>query len=222
MKTKVKDVMTSPVVAVKRDASFKDIAALLRKHRVSAFPVVDEYSKLIGVVSEADLLAKEALSGDPGGMMTGLLHHRDLEKADGVTAGDLMTTNAVTVRPDDTVEYAARLMYHLRVKRLPVIDAGSCLVGIISRTDVLAVYDRPDNQIRAEITDDLILREFLVDPAVFTVTVTDGVVTLQGSPETAELGHNLVKRIRQVPGVVAIRDELTYPPAERSIAGRYF
>ena len=222
MKTKVKDVMTSPVVAVKRDASFKDMAALLRKHRVSAFPVVDDDSKLIGVVSEADLLAKEALSGDQGGMITALLHHREQEKADGVTAGDLMTSNAVTIRPDDPVEQAARLMYHLRVKRLPVTDAGGYLVGIVSRTDVLAVYDRPDNEIKAEITDDLILREFLLDPALFTVTVADGVVTLQGTPETAELGRNLVKRIRQVQGVVGIHDELNYPPSERYVAGIYF
>ena len=215
--------MTSPVVAVKRDASFKDIAALLRKHRVSAFPVVDEYSKLIGVVSEADLLAKEALSGDPGGMITGLLHHRELEKADGVTAGDLMTTNAVTVRPDDTVEYAARLMYHLRVKRLPVIDAGSYLVGIISRADVLAVFDRPDNQIRAEITDDLILHEFLIDPAVFTVTVTDGVVTLRDRRKRPNWAITSMKRIRQVAGRSG--DPRRAQPsrrAERSIAGLYF
>ncbi len=222
MQTKVKDLMTTPVVAVKRDASFKDMAALLRKHRVSAFPVVDDDSKLIGVVSEADLLAKEALNADHGGMMTGLLHHRDQEKADAVTAGDLMTSNAVTVRPDDPVEQAVRMMYHLRVKRLPVTDAGGYLVGIISRTDVLAVYDRPDKQIKAEVTDDVILREFLLDPAMFTVTVADGVVTVQGSPETAELGHKLVKRIRQVRGVVAIRDELNYPPSERLIAGLYF
>ncbi|MGH3150111.1 MAG: CBS domain-containing protein [Streptosporangiaceae bacterium] len=220
MKTKVKDLMTAPVVAVKRDASFKDMAALLRKHRVSAFPVVDDDSKLIGIVSEADLLAKEALSGDHSGI-TALLHHREQEKADGVTAGDLMTGNTVTVRPDDTAEQAARLMYHLRVKRLPVTDAGGYLVGIISRTDVLAVYDRPDNQIHAEIIDDLILREFLIDPATFTVTVADGVVTLRGSLETAELGRNLVRRIRQVRGVVALRDELSYPPAERRIAGLY-
>lgn len=222
MMTKVRDLMTTPVVAVKRDASFKDLAALLRKHRVSAFPVVDDGCKLIGVVSEADLLVKEALSGDRGEMLTGLLHHRDLEKADGVTAGDLMTGNAVTVRPDDTVEQAARLMYHLRVGRLPVTDAGGYLVGIISRTDVLAVYGRPDDEIRAEITGGVIPREFRTDPAVFTVTVADGVVTLRGTPQTAELGRNLTRRIRHVQGVVAIRDELVDPPAERYIAAPYF
>jgi CBS-domain-containing membrane protein len=151
-----------------------------------------------------------------------MVHHKELEKADGVTAGDLMTSNVVTVKRDDTVEQAARLMYHLQVKRLPVVDAGGYLVGIVSRADLLTVFDRPDQEIRAEIVDDVILHEFLIDPALFTVTVADGVVTIEGTPETADLGRNLMNRIRHVTGVVAVRDELSWPPPERSIAGLYF
>src|SRR6266852_8248015 len=136
----VKDIMTTRVVAVRRGATFKEMAATLRQFRVSAFPVIDDDGKVIGVVSEADLLAKEALA-DPG-VITGLLHHRDVQKAGAFTAGDLMTHPAVTVRPEDSVEHAARLMFNLRIKRLPVVDAGGCLVGVVSRTDVLAVRDR--------------------------------------------------------------------------------
>jgi CBS domain-containing protein len=222
MNVTVNDVMTTTVVAVKKGASYKELAALLRKYRVSAFPVLDDDQRVIGVVSEADLLAKEALNADRGGAITALVHHKELEKADGVTAGDLMTSNVVTVRPHDTVELAARLMYHLQVKRLPVVDAGGYLVGIVSRADLLTVFDRPDQQIRAEIVDDIILHEFLVDPALFTVTVADGVVTIAGTPETADVGRNLMNRIRHVTGVVAVRDELSWPPPERSIAGLYF
>lgn len=222
MQPTVNDVMTTPVVAVKQGTSFKELAALLRKYRVSAFPVLDDDQKVIGIVSEADLLAKEALNADRGGVITAMLHHKELEKAEGVIAGDLMTRNVVTVRPDDTVEQAARLMYHLQVKRLPVVDAGGHLVGIVSRADLLTVFDRPDEEIRAEIVDDVILHEFLIDPALFTVTVADGVVTIQGTPETADLGRNLMNRIRHVSGVVAVRDELSWPPPERSIAGLYF
>ena len=225
MKATVKDVMSTEVVAVRRGASYKEMAASLRQYRVSAFPVVDDHGKVIGVVSEADLLAKEALAdGQAGipGAITGLLHHKQHEKADAVTAGDLMTHPAVTVRPGDTVELAARMMYTLQVKRLPVVDAGGYLIGIVSRSDLLAVFDRPDSEILAEITDDVILHELLIDPAVFTVTIHDGVVTIQGNPESATLGHELVNRIRQVRGVVAVRDELAYPPADRSIAGLYF
>ena len=229
MNAKVRDVMTGEVVAVRKDASFKEMAARLRHYRVSAFPVIDENRRVIGVVSEADLLAKEALAGDHAGIpaaitaaITGILHHKDYKKAEGLTAGDLMTHPAVTVRADDTVEHAARLMYTLQVKRLPVVDAGGYLVGIVSRADLLTVFDRPDEEIHSEIVNDLILRDFLIDPAVFIVTVADGVVTIKGNPETADLGHNLVARIRRVQGVVAVDDELAYPPPERSVAGLYF
>ena len=218
MNAMVRDVMTGEVVAVRRNASFKEMAARLRQHRVSAFPVIDENRKVIGVVSEADLLAKEALAGDHAG----ILHHKEFQKAEGVTAGDLMTHPAVTVRPEDSVEHAARLMYTLQVKRLPVVDAGGYLVGIVSRSDLLAVFDRTDEEIHAEIVNAIILREFLVDPALFTVTVAEGVVTLKGAPETADLGHELVTKIRHVQGVVAVDDKLAYPPSERSVAGLYF
>jgi CBS-domain-containing membrane protein len=225
MNAKVRDVMTGEVVAVRRDASFKEMAARLREYRVSAFPVVDENRRVIGVVSEADLLAKEALAGEHTGIpaaITGILHHKDYKKAEGLTAGDLMTHPAVTVRSEDTVEHAARLMYTLQVKRLPVVDAGGYLVGIVSRADLLTVFDRPDEQIHSEIVNDIILRDFLVDPALFTVSVAEGVVTIKGAPETADLGHRLMARIRQVQGVVAVRDEMVYPPPERSVAGLYF
>ena len=214
MKTTVKEVMTTRVIWVKQDATFREMALALRKHRVSAFPVVDDDGRVIGVVSEADMLTKEALDGEPG-VFAGLLHRRDQAKARGVTAGDLMTTAVVAVSPDDTVEHAARLMYDRKVKRLPVTDANGRLAGIVSRADVLAVFDRTDKDIRKEIGDDVLLGEFLVDPNALQVTVTDGVVTLAGRPETAEVGHDIVRRVRHVQGVVAVRDRLDYPPAER-------
>ncbi len=225
MKVTVKDVMTDQVVAVRREASFKEMAAKLREFRVSAFPVIDENRRVIGVVSEADLLAREALAGDHAAIpaaITGILHHKEHQKADGLTAGDLMTHPAVTVRPEDSVEHAARLMYTLQVKRLPVVDRGGYLVGIVSRADLLAVFDRTDEEIHAEIVNDVILREFLIDPGMFMVTVENGVVTVKGNLETADLGHNLMTRIRQVQGVVAVRDKLVYPPTDRHIAGLYF
>ena len=207
MKTAVKDVMTTRVIWVRQDASFRELAAALRRHRVSAFPVLGDDDKVIGVVSEADLLAKEAV--DPG-VFSGILHHRDAEKARGITAGDLMTAAVVAVAPEDTVEHAAQLMYSRKVKRLPVIDGRGHLVGIISRADVLAVFDRTDEDIRQEITDEVIRNEFLVDPQAFDVTVSGGIVTLTGIPETNEVGREIVQRIRHVQGVVAVRDRLSY------------
>ncbi len=216
MKTTVKDVMTTRVIWVKKDATFREMAAALRKHRVSAFPVIDDDGTVVGVVSEADMLTKAAMA-DPG-VLDGLLHHKDQNKARGVTAGDLMTAAVVAVAPEDTVEHAARLMYDRKVKRLPVTDVRGHLVGIISRADLLAVYDRPDEQIREEIQG-LILHEFLEDPRQFAVTVQDGVVTLLGSPETAALGHHIIGKVRHVQGVVAVRDRLSYPDVYPIVAG---
>jgi CBS-domain-containing membrane protein len=181
--------------------------------------VVDDDHKVIGVVSEADLLTKEVLDDEPG-VLAGILHRRDQAKARGVVAGDLMTATVVAVRPQDTVEHAAKLMYDRRVKRLPVTDAGGHLVGIISRADVLAVFDRTDHAIHQEITDEVILGEFMADPSAIQVSVKDGIVTLAGRPETSETGHDIVRLVRHVQGVVAVRDRLSYPPPERT-GGRY-
>jgi CBS-domain-containing membrane protein len=214
----VKDVMTTHVVAVPKTATFKEMATLLGEQRVSAFPVVDDDNKVIGVVSEADLLAKEALDVYPPGKVSGILHHREKGKAAGITAEDLMTTPPVAVGPRDFVADAARLMYARRVKRLPVVDEEGSLVGIVSRADVLSVYSRSDAAIRHDVIEGVILDTMLVDPARLTVTVSDGVVTLEGVPETASVGRDIVEAARHVEGVVAVRDRLSYPHAVREAA----
>jgi len=205
MNATVKDVMTTEVVAVRSETTFKEMAAALRRYRVSALPVVDDAGRVLGVVSEADLLAKEALA-DPGPVAE--LVHR---KAEGLTADDLMTREAVTASPDDPIEQAARMMHFMRVKWLPVVDSGGQLVGFVSRADVLAVFDRADEEIRKDIVDAMLLHEFLIDPRQFTVIVEDGVVTLEGIPETAALGRALVRKARHIRGVVAVRDRLSHP-----------
>lgn len=209
MNAAVKDVMTTEVVAVRRDTSFKELAATLRQYRVSAFPVIDDARRLIGLVSEADMLAKEAMT-EPG-VAAELLDHSDVRKAEGVTAGTLMTRQVVTVSPDDPIEQAARMMYFLKVRQLPVVNSGGELVGIVSRSDLLSVFDRPDEDIRKDVADTMFRHEFLIDPRQFRVTVEAGVVTLEGTPETAALGRDLVLKARHVPGVVAVRDRFSYP-----------
>ncbi len=216
MSATVRDVMTTRVVAVGKDATFKDIAALLTEHRVSAFPVLDEEGKVIGVVSEADLLSKEALVAAMGGQAArlGLVAspwHGEFAKAAAVTAADLMTKPPVVVTPDEPVTSAARLLYHSRVKRLPVVGVKGELVGIVSRSDVLSVYSRPDEEIRQEITKNVLLNRFFADPDQFTVTVSSGVVTLEGDPGTMARGRDIVDEAWHVEGVVSVRDRLTYP-----------
>jgi len=207
----VKDVMTADVVTVRGDTPFKDMASMLGMSRISALPVVDGAGKVIGLVSEADLLVKEAGQAVPPGWFAGLRRRHDHEKAVGITAAQLMTSPPVVIHPDESAQHAAWLMYDRGVKRLPVVDGAGHLVGIVSRSDVLGVFGRPDEEIRREVTDEVILGSFLMDPALFEVTVASGIVTLAGRPETAAVGRSLIERVRHLDGVVAVRDQLAYP-----------
>ena len=200
--------MTTHVVAVGSDASYREMAALLRAHRVSGLPVVDAEGTVVGVVSETDLLTRRAMNGRAGW----LPHRRHAPTAE-LTAADLMTRPAVTTSPDELVTSVARLMSSRRLRRVPVVDSQGHLVGIICRSDVLSVFSRPDEDIRREITQDVILDGFFTDPDRLTVTVKDGIVTLAGAPGSVVLGRNIVDQVRHVEGVVAVRDRFTYPVA---------
>jgi CBS domain-containing protein len=224
MKAVVRDVMSTHPISVRKTAPFKEIAARLHEYRVSAFPVLEYDGTVIGVVSEADMLAKEALDVEHHGLrelIAGIVRRRAFRKAAGVTAGDLMTSPAVTVGADDTVERAARLMYTHGLKRLPVVDADGRLTGIVSRTDVLAIFDRPDEEIRVEITGQVIPR--LSEPSFYSVRVKDGIVILEGTPETMSIGRKVLYQVRHVQGVVAVRDHLVRPlPPAPATPGPYF
>jgi osmotically-inducible protein OsmY len=93
-----------------------------------------------------------------------------------------------------------------------VVDADNHLVGIVSRADVLAVYDRPDVEIGEQIRNDIAVCESRADAERFDVSVTNGVVTLTGRSRTREQGYDIIRRARHVHGVVAVRDRLDYPP----------
>jgi CBS domain-containing protein len=207
----VKDVMSTHVVAVRPDAGYKEMAAALCEQRVSAFPVIDAENKVIGVVSESDLLAREALKATVPGVLRGLTRRPVRSDVTGLTAADLMSSPAVTIGPDEPVSRAARLMHRKRVKRLPVVTGDGTLVGIVSRSDVLSVYRRPDAAIEREITEDLLSGTFGYDPARFDVTVKAGVVTIAGRLEPGMPSRDIVAAARHVEGVVAVRDRLRYP-----------
>jgi len=204
----VRDVMTTSVVAVRRDASFTEMAAMLRSTRISAFPVIDDAGRVIGVVSEADLLVKEAVQADGTSLLAALRHIKEDDKATGVTAGELMTAPAITIGPDAPVEAAARLMYDRRVKRLPVVNASGRLLGIVSRVDVLAVFSRSDAEIRDEVVHRVLPEVLLSTPRDLQVTVADGIVTISGKPQGDQTDRAMLDAIRHVQGVVAVRDRL--------------
>ena len=127
-----------------------------------------------------------------------------------------MTHPAVTVGPDELVKAAARLMHSLKLQRLPVVDRDGRLVGIVSRSDVLSVFGRTDEEIHREVTQDVIADGFFTDPARFTVTVHNGIVTLEGAPGSVVLGSSIVDQVGHLEGVVAVRDRFSYPGTGRT------
>ena len=211
MSSTVKDVMSTHVIAARLSAPYKELASMLRNQRVSAFPVVDDGNKVIGIVSESDLLPKEALEGTVPRTRRSLTHQRLRSQVNALTAADLMTAPAVTITPDEPVTRAARLMFDRQVKRLPVTSDDGTLIGIVTRSDVLSVYNRPDAQIQGEITGNLVQGKLLRDPGAFTVTVEDGIATVEGTPETSLNGYDIIDATRRTEGVVFVRDRLTYP-----------
>jgi CBS domain-containing protein len=221
MGSRVQDVMTTDVVSVPESAVYKDIVSVVRELRVSAFPVLDAAGHLVGVVSEADLLLKEAGQEALGGSLISSGRRGEQAKAAGVTAAELMTSPAVTIGPEDSVVDAARLMHDRHVKRLPVVDQAGRLVGIVSRVDLLSVFDRPDSEIRAAVRKEIIARDFALDPDSFDVQVTSGIVTITGQVENQAVAQHLLGALRHAEGVVGVRSRLRFAPPGPSEALGY-
>jgi CBS domain-containing protein len=211
MGTTVSDVMTRRVIALREDASYGGIVRALRHYRVSAFPVINEAGRVVGVVSEADLLCKQTDPEMPTGLIRLNWRLHEQTKATAVTAGELMTAPAIVIHASASVETAARTMQDGHVKRLPVTDEDGCLLGIVARSDVLSVFERPDADIYDHIVKVILDEEFGLDPDSFDVTVSSGVVTICGQVDRRDTALRLLARIRHAEAVVGIRDRLGYP-----------
>lgn len=216
MHSLVKDLMTTPVVTVEPSTPFKEIVARLAEHRVSAVPVVDHDQRVLGVVSEADLLLKEEFPYPDLDLPLWWTKRIRLERAKAAAsvARDLMTVAVVAIAPEATAAEAARRMHTAGVKRLPVVEGGR-LVGIVSRGNVLKVFDRSDEAIRREIVEDVIVGEFMMAPSRFLLDVTDGVVVLQGRVERRSLLPYVVRAIQGIEGVVRVENRLAYDLDDR-------
>ncbi|WP_424890190.1 CBS domain-containing protein [Streptomyces sp. XH2] len=212
----VDDLMTRNVVRVRPDTPFKAIVRKLAENDVTAVPVVDGDGRVVGVVSESDLLRKPAGLPDPFGLLP-LPHLRPAEraKAEGARAGELMTAPPVCARPGWNVVETARLMAARNVKRLPVVDETFRLLGIISRSDVLRVYLREDTAIRSEIARDLLERTMGLAPSAVTVAVCEGQVSLTGTvePEIGSAVPVIERLCRSVDGVVSVDQRISYAGA---------
>jgi CBS domain-containing protein len=213
----VRDVMTTEVVTAEPSTPFKEIAARLAQHRISAVPVVDAGRRVLGIITEADLLLKQE-HPDPKADVSLIWtrrRRRERAKAAAAVAGKLMTAPAVTVSPTATITEAARRMHTAGIKRLPVVDETGRLVGIVSRADLLKVFTRPDEAIWREIMDDVITGDFMMDPSRFFIEVVDGVVALQGRVERSRLIPFLVRAVHGVEGVVRVEDQLSFDVDDR-------
>jgi CBS-domain-containing membrane protein len=221
-KRTVGEVMTTDVVSVREDATFREIVDLLETRGISAVPVVDWANMVVGVVSEADLLPKMEYAGREvrRRLFEGHRVREAREKAAGDLARDLMTRPAMTVLPETTVVHAARLMDSAGVKRLPVVSLAGRLIGIVSRRDLLKVFLRTD----VAITDD-VRRELEpvpgVDATVLTIQTTEGIVTLAGELDRRSLIPVVVRLAERVEGVVDVVDRLSFRTDDTKVVVPY-
>ncbi|MDX2702374.1 CBS domain-containing protein [Streptomyces sp. PA03-6a] len=198
----VSDVMTRSVVAVGRDASFKEIVTTMERWKVSALPVLEGEGRVVGLVSEADLLPKEEYRDSAPSRNEQMRRLPDLCKAGATTADELMSAPAVCVHADATLAQAARAMAFRNVKRLPVIDAEGMLCGIVSRGDLLKVFLRPDEEIAEEVNREIAGYLFPGEPSPVRARVEEGVVHFSGAPGDPSLVPVASRFARAVEGVV--------------------
>jgi CBS domain-containing protein len=198
----VRDVMSAEPVTVTRLTPFKDLVELFSSRRISAAPVLDNRNWVVGVVSQTDLLPKEAFRDHEPTRREQLLHLEEMFKSGATTAGDLMTAPAVVIGPQAPLAEAARLMARHHVRRLPVVDGRGQLVGMVSQSDLLTVFLIPDQELADAVAARIAHTLPEADTSTLTVSVTDGVVSLGG--ELADRSHlsDVVRAVRGVEGVV--------------------
>lgn len=213
---KVKDVMTTDVVSVGLDTAYREIVDLLAQHRIGGVPVVDEFGRVLGVVSEVDLLHKVDFTPRP---FEWGKHRKARDKAAGAFAEQLMTAPAITVLPGSRVVDAAKLMARKDIKRLPVTDELGRLSGMVCRTDLLKIYLRPDDELRAEIAGEVLRNTLQIDLSQVDVQVRDGVVTLGGHVDRKSTTEIALRVVAAVPGVVRVIDQLAWKTDDTVPAG---
>jgi CBS domain-containing protein len=221
----VGDVMTNSVVTTSPSAPFKYVLRIMQDHRISGVPVVDDAGRLVGIVTEADLLRAESAEPPRRNLFREwFLSPRRLavieRRPEDLRAEHVMTRDVVAVSPETPVTDAARTLLEARVKRLPVTDEAGRVVGIVSRADLLRPFLRSDLDIRREILEEVVLGAMWIDPSILDIRVHRGVVTVTGRVERRSEKEILVRLIRLVTGVVGVSDELSYEEDDLALERR--
>lgn len=217
----VADVMTTPVLTARPAMPLKELARVLAEHNLSALPVLDAENRVIGMVSERDLLPKQAHPiPDARRWWQRRRTREQIRRAEGDTVGHVMTEHPVTIQPSATLAETARRLTEYELKHLPVIDNNGALIGIVSRADLIRTFLRTDDEIREAVLDDVFFQVLWTDRSQVDVSVTDGIVTLAGTVEqrsTAEIAERLVHRLD---GVVDVISTLKYRVDDGGVSGR--
>lgn len=208
----VSDVMTMRVHVASPLTPFKLLVRLIEENRVSAIPIVDHSGIPVGIVSESDLLLKE-LHADiesTSRLFHGRRRRMELTKAEGIVASDLMTSPPITIRADATLTQAARQMQERDVRRLVVIDDRGRIAGIVSRSDLLQVFLRTDEDLREDVVERIIPAILLDQVTPIDVHVRANVITLSGEVDRRSDAEILGRLTRDLDGVVGVVNQLTY------------
>jgi CBS domain-containing protein len=214
---RIREIMSEVVFTVSRDTPLKVVAERMLQYGISGMPVVDDTGRVVGVVSETDILFKERPAPQRHAVLDWLAHYGDdppAAKLAARTAGDAMTTPAVTIAPGRLVADAAKLMLDLGIDRLPVVS-GDELVGIVTRADLARAFTRDDQEIQREISEGGIVKHFWIVPDNVKVIVQDGNVKLEGELDDEAQAEALIRFAERTPGTVSIESRLTWPAARR-------
>ena len=220
---KARDVMTAPAITVTAETPVSEIARLLLERRISGVPVVDASGRVVGILSEGDLLRRaETRTERRRPRWLELLLDRSIQAAEfakvhGTTAGDVMTRKVISVAPETDLAEIANLLERSRIKRVPVMDKGA-LVGIVSRANLLhglaaggrepAEQPPGDAEIRSRVIEALAAERW-VDQNRVNVVVNDGIVHVWGVVSSEDRRRALDIAIRGVPGVTGVADHLS-------------
>lgn len=205
------DIMTREVLVAPPEATFREVVRLIEDHHVHALPVVDELRQVLGMVAESDLLLRAVQT--EGQALAPLRRHGRVRLASlgrarlaskrlaGTTAGEIMTSPAVTIDSSQTLDQAALMLHQRHIGRLPVVADDGRLIGIVTRSDLLKVFLRSDEDLLLAVQEAIAAVDDSASPTIWA-TVSDGVVVLQGSAQLLSQVIAVGALVRRVPGIV--------------------